>query len=227
MGERVKIEGGDARKLVTVLRRNTGDRIEVIDSAAQRFDATIEVDRRSVFATLSERIAATEEPPTFSISVAQAVPKGQKMDFVIEKLTELGAAEILPFYCERTVPRRSRRDERWERLAAAAARQSGRSTIPAVLPAADFESILDRFSRYDRVLFLWELAEQLPLRDRLPQLLASVHSILVIVGPEGGFSSEEALLAQENGANLVSIGSRIVRTETAALVMLAILNYLA
>jgi len=227
VGDRVEIEGSDARKLVTVLRRHTGDRIEVIDSAAQRFDATIEIERRSVFAILSECITAAVEPSTFSISVAQAVPKGQKMDFVVEKLTELGVAEILPFYCERTVPRHSRRDERWQRLAATAARQSGRSTIPAVSIPEDFASILERFSRYDRVLFLWELAERHPLRDRLPQLLSGAYSILVIIGPEGGFSSEEALLAQENGANLISIGSRIVRTETAALVMLSILNYLA
>ncbi|MBV8726667.1 MAG: 16S rRNA (uracil(1498)-N(3))-methyltransferase [Candidatus Eremiobacteraeota bacterium] len=229
VGDRVKIEGGDARKLITVLRRRTGDRIEVIDSAAQRFEAMIEVDRKSVVATLENRVAGADEAAAFSVSVAQAIPKGQKMDFVVEKLTELGAYEILPFYCERTVPRRSEggRHERWERLAASAARQSGRSRIPAVVAPHDFDTILERFNGYDRVLFLWELAEQQPLHDRLPRLLKGARSILVVVGPEGGFSSEEATLAQQRGAHLTSIGRRIVRTETAALVMLAILNYLA
>jgi len=142
-------------------------------------------------------------------------------------LTELGVREIFPFYCERTIPQASRREERWQRLAAAAARQSGRSTIPSVASPQEFASLIDRFSDFDRVLFLWELAEHRLLRDELPPLLSGVRSVLVIVGPEGGFSSAEAATAQERGARCISLGTRIVRTETAALVIIAILNYLA
>ncbi len=99
--------------------------------------------------------------------------------------------------------------------------------IPPVASPENFDGTLARFANYDRVLFLWELAERRPLRDVLPGLLNGARSILVVVGPEGGFSLEEAAIAHERGAHLVSIGTRIVRTETAALVMLSVLNYLA
>lgn len=210
-----------------MLRRRTGDRIEVIDSTAQRFAATLEIADRSVVATLNEQLATPAQPQRFEITVAQAIPKGQKMDFVVEKLTELGVATIMPFYSERTIPQVSRRETRWQRLAAAAAQQSGRSEIPTVEAPGDFEALVERFGNYDCVLFLWELAEQRPLRASLPTLVERAKSILVIVGPEGGFSSAEAAAAQQHGAHFLSLGRRIVRTETAAIVMLAILNYLA
>ncbi|MBV9403478.1 MAG: RsmE family RNA methyltransferase, partial [Candidatus Eremiobacteraeota bacterium] len=189
IGDCVPIRGSDARKLTTVLRRRTGDRIEVIDSTAQRFAATLEIAHRSVVATLNERLATAAQPQRFEITVAQAIPKGQKMDFVVEKLTELGVATIMPFYSERTIPQVSRRETRWQRLAAAAAQQSGRSEIPTVEAPGDFEALVKRFGKYDCVLFLWELAEQRPLRASLPALVERAKSILVIVGPEGGFSS--------------------------------------
>ncbi|MBV8689679.1 MAG: 16S rRNA (uracil(1498)-N(3))-methyltransferase [Candidatus Eremiobacteraeota bacterium] len=221
------IEGGDARKLITVLRRRTGDRIEVIDSTVERFVATIEIVNRSIVAMLSEKLPTQRESSSFTVTVAQAMPKGQKMDFVVEKLTELGVFAIVPFYCERTIPQASRREARWQRLAETAAKQSGRSSVPVVESPLDFESLIERFAGFDCVLFLWELAEQGPLRETLPALISAAKSILLIVGPEGGFSSAEAAAAEESGAHLLSLGTRIVRTETAALVMLAILNYLA
>lgn len=216
--------------MVTVLRKRTGDRIEVIDSATQRFSAILNVDGRSVRATLAEHIVRTAETASIAITVAQAIPKGQKMDFVVEKLTELGVIEIVPFFSERTIASRVERPkvERWRRLAKTAAQQSGRVQIPLVAPPEDFPALLDRFARFDRVLFAWEVAkEECPLRDRLPQLLAGAGSILVVIGPEGGFSSSEAAHAQNRGAHLVSLGPSILRTETAALVLVAIINYVA
>jgi 16S rRNA (uracil1498-N3)-methyltransferase len=230
VGDSVNIEGGDARKIVTVLRQRSGDRIEVIDSAAQRFNAALQVEGRFVRATLSEQIAVARAAAKFEITVAQAIPKGQKMDFVVEKLSELGVAQILPFHSERTIPHltpRNERTERWRRLAKAAAQQSGRVRVPAISPPQDLADVLERCADFDRALFSWELADEEPLRDRLPQLLAGVRSILVVIGPEGGFSAAEAACARERGAHIVSLGAQILRTETAALVLVAILNYLA
>lgn len=204
-----------------------GDEIEVIDSGAQRFTATIAIDGRTVRATLRERI--TSAPASgLQITVAQGVPKGQKMDFVVEKLTELGVHEIVPLGSERTVVTdvSANKLERWRRLAKTAAQQCGRNDIPVIGEAQTLAQLCTTFDSYDLVLFPWELSERVPLRERLPQLVQNAQRVLVVIGPEGGFSHAEADAAQSAGAQLVSLGSRILRTETAALVVLALLNYL-
>lgn len=204
-----------------------GDEVEVIDSAAQRFLAVIVVDGRSVHARLRERVAGAASSG-LAITVAQGVPKGQKMDFVVEKLTELGVAAIIPLQSERTIVTdvSANKIERWRRLAKTAAQQCGRSDIPQVAEPQDFAGLVSAFSGYDAVLFPWELAESAPLRETLPPLVSDARRILVVVGPEGGFSHGEADAAGAAGAHSISLGSRILRTETAALVLLSVLNYL-
>jgi 16S rRNA (uracil1498-N3)-methyltransferase len=204
-----------------------GDRIEVIDSAAQRFSATLEIDGRSVQARLAER-STCAHIASLHVTIAQGVPKGQKMDFIVEKLTELGAAQIIPLQTERTIVTgvSANKIERWRRLAKTAAQQCGRDDIPQIADPQTFANLCATFAAYDVVLFPWEIADRTLLRDRLPAIIAGAQRILVLVGPEGGFSHAEAETAQSAGAQLISLGSRILRTETAALVVLAILNYL-
>lgn len=203
-----------------------GDEIEIIDSAAQRFNAVIAIDGRDVKATLRER-KASANAVVVHVTVAQGVPKGQKMDFVVEKLTELGAARIIPLQSERTVVTdvSANKIERWRRLAKTAAQQCGRDDIPRIEDPQHFTELIETFADYDAVLFPWELADHVPLRDRLPSLVSGAKRVLVVIGPEGGFSHTEADAAQSAGAQLISLGSRILRTETAALVVLAILDY--
>lgn len=212
-----------------MLRKATGDAIEVIDSAAQRFNATLQITNRRVHARLDELVLDSRPKPRWSVTVAQGVPKGQKMDFAIEKLTELGVNEIISVYSERTVVEDlgASKLERWRRLATTAAQQCGRDAIPAVSAPRNLADVIASFGSYDVVLFPWELAQREPLRERLPQLISDARSILVVIGPEGGFSSEEAAQAADAGAHLISLGARILRTETAGLVILALLNYLA
>lgn len=221
--------GGDARKIVTVLRMNTGDRIEIIDSAAQRFAATLRLANHRVTAHLDAFCANSEAASRYRVTLAQALPKAQKMDFVVEKATELGVAEIFPLFCERTVvddvgPGKL---DRWRRLAKTAAQQCGRSSVPEIHDAQSLAGFINCFKNYDTILFAWELSDAAPLRETLPPLVEAAREILVIIGPEGGFSSDEAARAKNAGAHLVSLGPRILRTETAPLVVLAILNYLS
>jgi 16S rRNA (uracil1498-N3)-methyltransferase len=220
------MSGSDAHKIVTVLRLRDGDEIEIIDSAAQRFIAAVAVDGRNVTATLRERKQSRDSCAPH-VTVAQGVPKGQKMDFVVEKLTELGASQILPLQSERTVVTdvSPNKIERWRRLAKTAAQQCGRDDVPRIADPMQFADLCATFSNYDVVLFPWELADRTPLRDRLPELMQDAPRVLVVIGPEGGFSHAEADAAKNAGAQLVSLGSRILRTETAALVVLALLNY--
>lgn len=222
----VPLQGSDAHKIISVLRMHDGDRIEVIDSGAQRFVATLGIEGRCVYARLGERNngAASTMP---QVTIAQGVPKGQKMDFVVEKLTELGAASIVPLQSERAIVSdvSPNKLERWRRLAKTAAQQCGRSDIPRIEDPIPLRELMDRFDLYDCVLFPWELANRTPLREMLPALLSNARRVLVLIGPEGGFSHTEAESARAAGAHLVSLGSRILRTETAGLVALAVIAY--
>lgn len=227
VGDRLTMTGSDAHKIAHVLRLVSGDDIEVADSAARLYRASLEISGASVVATLREAIAVAGggEAP---IDVAQGLPKGAKMDFVVEKATELGARAILPFVSERSIARDvpAAKVERWSRLARAAAAQSGRTILPSIPPPLTFDALLERFSDYDLVLFPWELAPQTPLREILPGKLAGARGVLLVVGPEGGFSHAEAERAADAGALVVSLGREILRTESVALVLLSILRYL-
>ena len=223
----VTLPADDAHKIRNVLRLNEGDPLEIIDSAAQAFVAAVHHDDRRVHARLCasiyrERLAFPD------VTVAQALPKGNKMDFVVEKLTELGVAAILPMQTQRTVvsgigPQKL---ERWRRLAKTAAQQCGRDDVPQVAEPVDLGGVLQMFQRYDRVLLPWELADRIPLREQLPELLSRARTLLVLIGPEGGFSHDEADAARSFGAHTIWLGDRILRTETAGLVMLAIIGYI-
>ncbi len=230
VGDAVAISGGDARKIVRVLRLRAGDSIEVIDSTASRFAASIESRGERVRVELRERLAEFSRPARrLQIHVAQAMPKAQRMDFVIEKCTELGAAAFLPFYCERSVARRAGAQKlvRWRHLARTAAQQSGRSDIPGVATAIAFDRLLERFADYERVAFAWEMAPRVALRNRLTGVLPQSGNVLAVVGPEGGFTHDEAAQAVAHGAELLWLGPRILRTDTAAIVMLAVIEAFA
>ena len=229
IGGSVEIAGGDAHKIAHVLRLRAGDRIEVIDSGAAAFVAAIDAVGPIVRATLLDRVVQRSEiRPRLDVDVAQAVPKGRRMELVIEKCTELGAAAFLPFYCERSVGRDVGEEKlsRWQRLARTAAQQSGRLDVPTIATPIEFDALVQRFGEYAAVLFAWEMAPNVPLREQLPSMLPATGRILAVVGPEGGFTHAEAELAERCGAALVWLGTRILRTDTAAMVLLAVIGAL-
>ncbi len=218
----------DAHKLKRVLRLRQGDCIEVIDSGGSRFCASLQMDGPNVGATLTGALSSSQSAFP-NVTVAQAIPKGQKMDFVVEKLTELGAARIVPLLSQRVVAAASgaNKRDRWRRLAKTAAQQCGRADIPQIDEPVPYDRLLQAFGQYDCVLFPWELCDGPPLRQSLPPLLERANTVLVAIGPEGGFTHAEADAARTAGAHVVSLGRRIFRTETAALVVLAIIGYIS
>jgi 16S rRNA (uracil1498-N3)-methyltransferase len=226
-GDAVLLDGGDAHKIVNVLRMNDGDAIQIVDSAAASFHATVHIQGAGVVAELGERIG-TPVSSARRITLAQGIPKGQKMDFVVEKVTELGVAGLIPLQSERTIVAgaSSGKLQRWRRLAKSAAAQCGRSALPEIEEPATFDRLLTRFDSYDRVLLPWELAAPVPMRESLPPLLERAQNVLLVIGPEGGFSHDEVQAAQQAGACVISLGQRILRTETAGMVLLAIAGYI-
>lgn len=229
VGSVVEIGGSDAHKLAHVLRLRPGDRIEIVDSTATAFAAAIETTGRVVRAGLLEVVEDRSPYESLAVEIAQAAPKGQRMDFVVEKCTELGATAIVPFFCERSVTRRLGAEKlaRWRRLARVAAQQSGRHDVPPIREPMEFGALLETFDSYDAVLFAWELAPPAPLLARLESVLPACRRVLVAVGPEGGFTHAEAEAASGRGATLISLGRRILRTDTAAVALLAVMGALA
>lgn len=230
IGGVVEIGGSDAHKITHVLRLQRGDRLEIVDSAATSFEAAIGEAGSIVRAELVGLAAMRNDSNAeLTCDVAQAVPKSRRMELVIEKGTELGARTFLPFYCERSVARSLGAEKlaRWRRLARSAAAQSGRVDVPVIAEPLEFNALLERFAHYARVLFAWELASRVPLQQRLLQALPARGSVLVVIGPEGGFTHSEADAAEARGAVLVSLGARILRTDTAALALLAVIGSLA
>ncbi|HWT04375.1 MAG TPA: 16S rRNA (uracil(1498)-N(3))-methyltransferase [Xanthomonadales bacterium] len=232
VGDLVAFAADDARKLATVLRKRSGDRVQVVDSGGAAFGATLDVPPRDgrdvrVRATLDERLDRGGVETALRVTIAQAVPKGQKMDLVVEKATELGAHAIVPVRSARVIAHDTSpaKVERWRRIAKSAAQQSGRVRVPDVADVHDWDALLATFARYDRVYVPWELAEPAPLRAIFERELAEAGSVLVVIGPEGGFAADEVERARDEGATAISLGRRILRTETAALVVLAALLY--
>ncbi len=229
VGSVVEIDGSDAHKITRVLRLQRGDRIEIVDSAATAFEAAIDEGGPIVRAKLLGAVDRAGASRMVRCDVAQAVPKGRRMELVIEKATELGAGAFLPFYCERSVARSvgAEKLERWRRLARSSAQQSGRIDVPEICRPVAFDALLAQFSAYQAVLFAWELAARVPLYQQLLEVLPATGNVLVVVGPEGGFTHAEADLAEQRGATSISLGPRILRTDTAAIAVLAVIGALA
>lgn len=227
VGDDVPLGGGDARKAIVVLRKRDGDDVEIVDSSGRAFAATLTISGRDAIARLQREL---ESPARDSLELvlAQGLPKGAKMDFVVEKATELGASAIVPFRSERTIADpHGGKVERWRRLAQTAARQCGRRDVPVVEEPIEWLALCDRLRSFDLALVPWEVAERTPLRDVLPGLLGAARRVCVIIGPEGGLAHDEVERAVAAGAVPVSLGERILRTETAGLVALTAIRYAA
>jgi len=222
----VSLSGEDARHLSRVLRSSVGDAVELCDEAGSCYLAEITaIDKERVLCRLGAKMPAHE--PGVAITLAFGMVKGEKAGFIFQKATELGVAAFMPFYSGRTVKREKNSEtkmERWRRILRAAAAQSRRDIVPALSLPCDWEELVKSFSLFDRVVLFWESETDKPLSEALHDLPERAK-ILLITGPEGGFSRHEAAIAVEQGARVVTLGPRILRAETAAVVAAALSLY--
>ncbi|HOR86098.1 MAG TPA: 16S rRNA (uracil(1498)-N(3))-methyltransferase [Bacillota bacterium] len=223
------VEGEDVQHISKVLRLQIGDKIILCDREGIDYIAAIEgMDKYSVRTIITDRKESKGEPD-ISVVLYQGMPKSTKMDTIIQKCTEMGIKRIVPVYTARTVIRfesekdKEKKVERWTRIAEEAAKQSGRGIIPLIgMPVTLTEAIKDS-SKLDRVIIPYELEDSLSIREVLCKGKGS--SIGFFIGPEGGFDFEEVEKAREAGAVSVTLGSRILRTETAGIVVLTSIMY--
>lgn len=211
--------------LGAVLRLSPGEEIVLLDGLGNLSRCRIEsLDRRSGTARVLQRWR--EEESAFPVHLLQALPKGDKMDLVLQKGTELGVSAFVPVLAGRSISRtetgQGKRLIRWERIVREAARQCHRPSLPSLSPPLPLAEALAECNAELR-LMLWE-GESRPLAEALPA--AAPREAAILVGPEGGFSPQEAELARRAGFLPVRIGPRILRTETAGFAASSILQYL-
>jgi 16S rRNA (uracil1498-N3)-methyltransferase len=225
---RTVLSGPEFHHLRHVLRFNVGDSIMLCDEQGREYQGAIS----SLSATTAE-ITITATPITsrnrFVLTLAQGLLKGQKMDFVIEKATELGVAQILPFFSAFTVAqlpeeRRNDREARWQRIAQSAAKQSG-SPIPRIAPPQAFKALLTTIPHETGKILLYEKEQQFPLK-MFAQTQPQFSSLYIVVGSEGGFSAEEVEQARAAGMHVVGLGTRTLRAETAGIVAVTLCQFL-
>jgi 16S rRNA (uracil1498-N3)-methyltransferase len=222
-GEAVTLEGERHRYLARVLRLGPGDPLVIFDGAGMEIEARVsETGPRTTTLALGARRSAPA--PQVAITLLQAVAKGERMDLVVQKATELGVTRIVPVLSARSVarPGAEGRHRRWNTIAQEAARQCGRADVPAVeVPCPLAEALAEASAREATRLVLWEGSSGAPLRRALG---GSERAVILLVGPEGGLASDEVEAAGAAGFRPVGLGPRILRTETAALVALALVQ---
>lgn len=225
----VHIEGEDVHHITRVMRMKPGDRIICSNGCGRDVLAVIESIRdQYVLAAIIQELEQTRELPV-EVTVAQSLPKGDKMDWIVQKTTELGARRIIPFISSRTVIRWSddksaRRRQRWQKIAKEAAEQAHRSRIPSVEAPMSWQELLAKSREFDAALLAYEGEETLSLKNVFSSSRPFAR-LLLVIGPEGGFDPQEVQQAVDHQMIPVSLGRRILRTETAALYALAALSY--
>ncbi|MGE5839287.1 MAG: 16S rRNA (uracil(1498)-N(3))-methyltransferase [Deltaproteobacteria bacterium] len=226
----VTITGAEARHIATVLRMGPGDRIVILDKRGNRFLTVIkELSRRHVLLDLERPLPAPDPSPLY-ITLCQALLKSNPMDLLIEKTSELGVDRILPYVAERSVVKvgggKSRiKVRRWQEIAQSAAKQADRARPAEILPPQSFDEMMEGLGNEQAMrILLWEQEGVRSLKGLLRSGSAA-PGILALVGPEGGFTEREVMGATEAGFVPVSLGRRILRAETAAITLVAILQY--
>ncbi|MBQ7384355.1 MAG: 16S rRNA (uracil(1498)-N(3))-methyltransferase [Clostridia bacterium] len=221
---KIKIIGEDARHISRSLRMAVGEHITVCDMQSREYDCVLrDFGETEVVAEILGVKESENEPPCY-IKLYQALPKGDKLDTVIQKAVECGVGEIIPFESERCVVRmkpeaEEKKTQRRNRIAAEAAKQCGRSAIPAVSRTVDFDNMMSGAGESEICLFCYEGDGTKPLGVILKELCVEGNlpkSISVIIGSEGGFSLDEAARCRESGMIMTGLGKRILRTETAS-----------
>lgn len=229
LADTIKIIGSDAHHLMHVMRAKAGQLVTVVDDNGQV--AAMEMvafSDSAVTLQLKEHLAADTESP-LKIMLAQCLLKADKMDMVVQKAVELGAAGVIPISSQNCVARYdakkgAARKDRWQKIADEAAKQCGRTALLKVRPIVTLGQFLADMQATDSSLvFFYENENEQSAKEYLRSLKAK--QIVLLVGPEGGFSLDEAKLIEEAGGKSVTLGPRILRAETAALTAIAVTQY--
>jgi len=225
---KVSFDEEDSHHIKNVLRLNEGDVIEVCNGLGNLFEVKITSNERNRVCGRILKKVECKKGDDLRVTLFQAILKGSKMDFVIQKATEIGVVRIVPVFTERTVVdlqngKDKKRLLRWKKITMEASKQSKRVTVPKIDDPMDLVELPKVLSDFDRILIFWEDEKERGIRDVLDSLKCS--NVAIIIGPEGGFSEREVNLVKGVGGKTVTLGDNILRAETAGLVASAIVLY--
>ena len=226
------IGGDDARHITKVMRMGAGDEIIVVHNGEAIICEIVNLTEEGVHVKKTTRTLRSPELP-IHVTIACGLPKGDKLDLIVQKSTELGMYSFIPFEAERSIvkwdyKKGKKKQERLQKIAKEAAEQSHRTRIPAIEEPISFKKLLQEVENYDVVFLADEEDAKQEVRTRFADQLKKVYdykSMLVIFGPEGGIAREEAQALQQLGCQCISLGPRILRAETAPLYVLSAISY--
>ena len=227
----IVIIGDDVNHIINVLRMKKTDEIQICNQdTGDNYNAEIvNYSKNEVECKIISKINETTES-NVHITLFQGIPKFEKMELIIQKSVELGANSIIPVNMKRCVVKLEGKDEikkneRWQKIAESAAKQCGRGFIPEVKHLINVKEICNWINEYDVIIVAYENEKENTLKAELKKLKATDLKIGIVIGPEGGFEESDIKLLKESGAKIVTLGDRILRTETVALNVLSIIMY--
>ena len=222
----------DVKHISKVLRLREKDTVEICDGANMEYICKIQsVGKDNIKLSITEKKQSISEPP-IKVMLYQGIPKGNKMDLIIQKTVELGVTEILPVEMKRTVIRfsdnkdKQNKVQRWQKIALEASKQCKRGIIPAVYPPVSFGEALTHSKKNQLNIMPYEDENQNGFKAVVKSLdRNNINKIGIWIGPEGGLDEKEVATAMENGVYVITLGPRILRTETAGFAMLSLVMY--
>ncbi|MEL7649854.1 MAG: 16S rRNA (uracil(1498)-N(3))-methyltransferase [Sedimentibacter sp.] len=225
---RVVVTDGDARHLKTILRAQEGDEISVVTESDEYRARIEEIRKDDIICSLEEKIERNNET-RINVTLCQGIPKQTKMETIIQQNVELGVKSFIPLITERTVVKLNDKDreqkklDRWQKIAKESAKQSKRNIIPQVEDIVTVKELVERLKNEDaKIIVPYELEDMKMLKDVLSEPKQDYY---IVIGPEGGFDIKEIEMFKEIGAHIVTLGKRILRTETAGIVAASVVMY--
>lgn len=225
-GSEILVSQEEAHHILNVMRLSCGDEITAFDGTGKEYIGRILSAGRNGLRIAIDKINKPNIENRIQVTLYQSLPKRAKMDFIVEKATELGVHEITPLITERTISRPGdkgpKKQSHWQKIAISAAKQCGRLDVPEIKEAVYFKDALKAMGEFDKALMACLYKGTEHIKDTILNFRGKV---LVMVGPEGDFTPKEIEAARSAGAKLVSLGRLVLRVDTAALYLLSVLNY--
>lgn len=219
----------EIKHISRTLRMQEGDVVEIFDGKGKEYIARLDqIDKKSIQLKVMEEVKINRELKTF-ITVYQGIPKAQKMELIVQKLTEIGVSRMVPVKFERCIrlidEKEVKQIQRWQKIALEACKQSKRTLVPLIEKSMDIKTLAQDIKNNDLSLLFYENEEALNVKELLKALDKKQTKVGIIIGPEGGIAEPERELLISAGAKSVLLGNRILRTETAAIYGASIISY--
>lgn len=238
-GDIIIIQGQDVNHIKKVLRAKIGDELQICNSQnGENFLCDIkEIENEKILCKIKQEIEEKVES-NIEVTIFQGLPKADKMEYIIQKSVELGVYDITPVEMKRCVVKLDEKDKnkkqlRWQKISEVAAKQCGRDIIPQINKIINMKNICELIKKYDIVLVAYENEKEKTLKEQLKLIKEKMQKmekdelikIGIVIGPEGGLEEQDVEILKENGAKIITLGKRILRTETVALNVLSVIMY--